>query len=205
MAAPSHPLRRLRGSEGNRRITAATAVVLLVLLAAEGVTLIDVRGLITWHIFIGILLVPPILLKLASTSWRFVRYYTGSTDYRRAGPPLMPLRLLAPIVVASTAVLFGTGVALAVLGPKERGLVGLHKASFVVWVIAMGVHVLGHLVELPRLTAADWLGRDARAASRARRWLLVLVVAGGAVLAVSMLHLAAPWHDFHRFRRFDGG
>jgi uncharacterized membrane protein len=199
MAAPPRPLLRLRGSEGNRRITAATAVVLLVLLAAEAVTLIDVHGLITWHVAIGILLVPPVLLKLASTSWRFVRYYSGSTDYRRAGPPLMPLRVLAPFVVASTCVLFGTGVALAVLGPRDRGLVGLHKASFVVWFLAMSVHVLGHLLELPRLTAADWLSREARRASRARRWLLVLVIGGGVVLAVSTLHLAAPWHHFHRF------
>jgi hypothetical protein len=205
MAAPSRPLRRLRGSEGNRRITAATAVVLLVLLAAEGLTLIDVHGLITWHVALGILLVPPVLLKLASTGWRCVRYYTGSSDYRRAGPPLLPLRLLAPIVVASTCVLFGTGVALAVLGPRDRGLVGLHKASFIVWFVAMSLHVLGHLVELPRLSAADWLGREARRASRARRWLVVLVVGGGVVLALSLLHLATPWQHFHRFRAFDGG
>jgi hypothetical protein len=202
MAVRSRPLSRLRGSEGNRRITAATAVVLLVLLAAEGFTLIDVHGLITWHVAIGILLVPPVLLKLASTGWRFVRYYTGSTEYRRAGPPPTPLRVLAPFVVASTCVLFGTGVALAVLGPSDRGLLGLHKASFVVWFIAMSVHVLGHLVELPRLSAADWLSREARKASRARRWLLVLVLGGGVVLALSMLHLAAPWQHFHRF---DGG
>ena len=46
----------------------------------------------------------------------------------RRGPPLLPLRLLAPLVVASTLAVFATGVALLVVGPGGGLLVGLHKA-----------------------------------------------------------------------------
>ena len=74
---------RTGGPAGNARLTAWTGLVLLVLLAVEGVTLIDVRGLITWHVVVGALLVPPALLKTATTGWRMVRYYAGNRDYRR--------------------------------------------------------------------------------------------------------------------------
>src|SRR6516164_3578640 len=70
----------------NARLTGATAAVLLVLLAAEGATVLSVRSLLTLHVFIGMLLVPPVLVKIGSTGWRFVRYYRGSPAYRRKGP-----------------------------------------------------------------------------------------------------------------------
>jgi hypothetical protein len=79
-AAPSH--RRSRtdltgGAAGNERLTAMTGAILLVLLAAEGVTILFRRQLLTAHFFIGMMLVGPVLLKMGSTSYRFVRYYTG--------------------------------------------------------------------------------------------------------------------------------
>ena len=60
---------------GNARLTAANAAVLLVLLAAQGVTILRVRQLLSPHVFIGVVLIPPALLKVASTTWRFARYY----------------------------------------------------------------------------------------------------------------------------------
>ena len=66
------------------------------LLVAEGVTVIHMGGLISAHMFIGMAPIPPAPLKLASTGYRFVRYYTGSRAYRAKGPPSFPLRLLVP-------------------------------------------------------------------------------------------------------------
>ena len=40
----------------------------------------------------------------------------GGRNYRAKGHPLLPLRLLAPILVAGTAGIFVTGVWLLVLG-----------------------------------------------------------------------------------------
>ena len=134
------------GVESNARLTGTTAAVLLVLLAVEGVTVLRVRALLTPHVFIGMLLMPPVLLKIGSTGWRFVRYYRGSPAYRRKGPPATLLRLLGPVVVILTVVLLASGVAL-VLGPHSlrHSLLFAHKASFVLWFGAMTIHVFGHL------------------------------------------------------------
>src|SRR5262249_53546894 len=125
--------------------------LLVVLLAALGVTILRIRPLLGAHTFIGLLLVPPVLLKMASTGYRFVRYYTCSPSYRREGRPAAALRLLAPGVVLSTVVVFATGVALLLLGPSSRGsLLAIHKASFLLWLGLTAIHLLGHLPELPR-------------------------------------------------------
>ncbi|MBO0744705.1 MAG: hypothetical protein J2P43_06785, partial [Candidatus Dormibacteraeota bacterium] len=60
------PQARRATVEANSRLTAQTGVVLFVLLAAEGVTILSIRALLLPHIFIGLLLVPPLLLKIAS-------------------------------------------------------------------------------------------------------------------------------------------
>ena len=111
--------RRLGGPEGNARLTGMTAAMLLVLLAIEGVTILFLRPLLSVHIFVGMLLIPPVALKLGSTGWRFMRYYAGDRAYRASGPPQLLMRMLAPLVVVATAGLFVTGVALIVLGPPR--------------------------------------------------------------------------------------
>jgi hypothetical protein len=196
------------GVDGNERLTAATAVVLVVLLAALGITILSINALIWWHFLLGMLLIPPVLLKLASTGWRFMRYYRGSREYVRRGPPLLPLRLLAPLVVAATLAVFGTGVALLAVGPGGGLLVGLHKASFVVWLVVTAVHVLAHLRSIPRLVAADWRGRPVPAESTVpgtawRRLLLAGTIVAGAVLAIATVRYAHPW--MHWFSANHGG
>jgi len=142
--------RLLGGSNGNEQLTAIVATLLLVLLAIEGATLLNMRSLLTVHAFVGVLLIPVIALKLASTGWRMIRYYLGADEYVRRGPPNIVLRaIVAPVVVATTIVLFGTGVGLLVLG-KRAAIVGLHKASFLVWFGATTVHVLTRVLRLPR-------------------------------------------------------
>ena len=139
-----------------QRLTGIVAAILLVLLAAEGATILRINGLITAHVFIGMLLVPPVALKVGSVGYRMLRYYAGSLDYRLKGPPALVLRVLvAPVVLLSTAALFATGIALVVIGPGGGIVVGLHKASFIVWFIAMGVHVLWHVRGLPPLLGAE--------------------------------------------------
>jgi hypothetical protein len=120
------------GTEGNERLTTTAAAVLLVLLAVEGATLLSIRSLLSLsvHVFIGMLLIPPVLLKLASTGSRVACYYAGRREYRQKGPPALLMRLLvAPVVVASTAGLFASGVALIVVGPGRGFLLGLHKPA----------------------------------------------------------------------------
>jgi len=131
------------GSAANEQLTAVAAMLLLALLAVEGATLLNVRSLLTVHAFLGILLIPVIAMKLASTSWRMLRYYRGVEEYVLRGPPHIVLRMIvAPILIGSTITLFGTGVWLLAVDQTEGTLVGLHKASFVVWAGAFGLHLL---------------------------------------------------------------
>jgi hypothetical protein len=134
---------------GNQQLTAAAAILLLVLLAAEGVTLLNLGALMSVHAFVGVLLIPLVALKLGSVGWRMLSYYRGRAEYVEAGPPQMALRVLVgPVIIASTILLLGTGVALMALGQTQGTVVLLHKASFAVWLGATGIHVLAHVWKL---------------------------------------------------------
>ena len=62
------------------------------LLAVIGFTIPQLRQFISVHLFVGMLLIGPVVLKLASTGYRFIRYYAGSVPYRVKGPPPALLR-----------------------------------------------------------------------------------------------------------------
>ena len=140
----------------------------------------------TVHVFVGVLLIPIVALKLGSTGWRMLRYYLGSQEYVERGPPNVVLRtVVAPLIVLSTLVLFATGTALLVLGETEGTVVGLHKASFIVWVAATGVHVLAHLRRLPGLLRLKVPGRGIRLA----------LVTGAVVSGLALATVAFPTAD----------
>ena len=134
------------GTEGNELLTSSSGGVPLVLLAIIGLTIIQMRPLLSLHQFVGMMLIGPVALKTASTGYRFVRYYASDAEYRRKGAPPAPLRALAPIVVASTVVVFVSGVILLFAGPSSReALLPLHKVSFIAWLVFTAIHVLVHL------------------------------------------------------------
>ena len=189
------------GVAGNERLTAMTGFVLLVLFAAEGVTILRVHQLLTVHFFLGMLLVGPVALKVAATGYRFVRYYTGAAPYARKGPPTPLMRLLGSLVMITSLAVLGTGVALAVVGPGNRQWIFLHKASFVLWFGVMTIHVLVYAPRLPRLllggqaAARAGIGRGGAVfGGRAARWLLLAAsLACGLLLAAATLHLTTRW------------
>lgn len=186
------------GPEGNGQLTAATGVVLLVLLAALGVTIVWI-GQLTWlHLFLGLLLMGPVALKMGSTGYRFARYYLHAPAYRRKGPPEMWLRLLAPGVVLSTVVVFVSGVLLLIVGPADQNPLKLiHKASFFVWLAVTALHVLGHLLGMPaalRAASLDGTSRSGGQAGTAGRAIaLTGVIVGGLVLAIVLIPDFASW------------
>ena len=196
-AAHARPARRgLGGAAGNGRLTSLAGLALLVLLAVEGATIPAIRPLLSVHIFVGMLLLGPVALKLASTGYRFFRYYTGSREYVRQGPPAPLMRVLvAPVLVLSTLTLFGSGVLL--IATSQRGpLLGLHKASFVVWFGATSIHVLAYTLRALSHVRAD-LGARRAGGRRLRLLALLLAVAGGAAVAVATYPLAHPWLHSH--------
>jgi hypothetical protein len=186
------------GTTGNQRLTVAAGVMLLLPLAVIGVTLISLRGLLWVHLFVGMLLIGPVALKLGSTGYRFIRYYSGNLSYRRAGPPPVLLRMIAPMVVLSTVVVMASGVALLFAGPQSRDtLLPIHKVSFVLWAAFTGLHVLGHLPSVPQALRADY-GASAKLShdttGRAGRVLsLAGALTAGAVLAILVIPEFGPW------------
>ncbi|HXR28354.1 MAG TPA: hypothetical protein VN772_02165 [Solirubrobacteraceae bacterium] len=196
------------GTTGNEQLTAATGAVLIALLAVIGVTLLRLRPLLSVHLFVGMLLIPPVALKLATTGYRFTRYYTGNPAYRRKGPPAAALRALAPMVILTTLVVFASGVALLFAGPSSRStLLPIHKVSFVAWLIFTGLHVLGHLAEMPRALRADYgrpaqLGEDLPGRS-GRALALAGALVAGVVVAVLVIGEFGPW--LHYATLFHGG
>jgi hypothetical protein len=191
---------RTGGIAGNERLTAATALVLLVMLAAEGITIAFVGPLLQEHILIGVALIPPVLLKLGSTGYRFIRYYTNNAVYTARGAPPLILRVSAPFTVSLTVLVLASGVALLVHGPDTGRLLLVHKISFFVWFGFMTVHVLGHLLRLPSLATADWRRAAPEAAvagSTARILLVAAAVAAGLATGAASLSLAGPWLTFN--------
>ena len=205
------------GAEGNERLTAMTGAVLLVLLLVECYTILRIGRLLTLHVFLGMLLLGPVVLKAASVLYRFVRYYTGSEPYRRKGPPALLLRLIGPVVMLLTACVFGSGIMLAVAGPDYNGpgseWLTIHRFSFIAWAFFITVHVLAYVWRLPRLLAAEARGTEARgtapegSAGHARRAMRVLGGRGprlalllasllaGLVIALLTVHLAGNWEQ----------
>ena len=190
------------GSDGNERLTAIAGAVLLVLFAVLGVTILRIGQLLWLHLFLGLLLIGPVVLKLASTGYRFVRYYSASPIYRSKGPPNPALRGLAPLVVVSTVAVFFTGILLLAEGPGSRDrLLVWHKVTFIIWLVAMAPHVLGHLAELPR-SMRFGRGGDSptggwEAGSGGRALALASALVAGAVLAIVLVPDFTAWTSAH--------
>jgi hypothetical protein len=182
------------GAEGNERLTGLTGAVLLIGFTAEGVTILALHRLLTLHIFLGMLLIGPVALKVGSTCYRFARYYNGAVSYVRKGPPAPLMRVLGPFVIVTSLAVLGSGVALAFSGPGNGPWLFAHKASFVLWFGCMSVHVLAYAWRLPRILLGAPGGVRMTVSGGPIRWLLVSAsLAGGLLIALLTIHLAAPW------------
>ena len=186
------------GTDGNELLSTIAGAILIVLLAVIGFTIPQLRQFIWLHLFVGMLLFGPVLLKMASTGYRFMRYYTGNAAYRLKGPPELILRLIGPVVVVSTVAVFATGVALLIVGPDHRNpWLMLHKVSFIAWVVFMSMHVLGHLPAIGRVLGIGTRARDEPATSLpggAGRWIALSgALVAGAVLAIVLVPEFSAW------------
>ena len=184
------------GVTANERLTALTGGLLFLLLALMGVTVLSVRRWLPEHFLLGFLLIPPLALKMASTGYRFVRYYTGDPQYRRAGPPELLMRLSAPIVVISTLAIFATGIELWLFGLHFGSIwVEAHKLSFYIWLPVAAVHILGHLSRTGQ-AAGEELSDSGSRTALTRRSLVIGSLVAGVVLAAASLTYATPFIFF---------
>jgi hypothetical protein len=177
-------------------MTALAGAVLLALLVVELVTAARLRTLMDAHVFAGVLLAGPLVVRLGSTGYRFLRYYTGSPAFVRRGPPHLALRMLGPLLIATTLVVIGSGIGLLVTGPAQAGpLLPLHGFSVLIWLPQIAIHVVAHIRRLPHLVADDWSkpsaqearGRGGRIGANLGALLL------GVLAAVLVLPSVSPW------------
>jgi len=207
-ADPSIPNGPGGGVEGNARLTGTTGAVLFVVLAVEGITILQVKQLISVHVFVGMLLVPLVVLKSATTGYRFAHYYAGDPPYARKGPPPPVLRFTGPLLVLDSLAVLGTGIALVAFGRNVgHQYLWLHKATFFLWAALFVIHLLGHLVETPGLAAADWKERGGRGRTaslpgvRSRLSVLGVTIAVGIMLGIVSLGWIGTWHHIGDFGR----
>jgi hypothetical protein len=176
----------------NARLTGYAAIALLLPLAAVWVTGLAAHSLLPVHTWVGLLLVPPVLLKLGSVGYRFARYYTGEPRYRAAGPPSLAMRALGPVLALLTVAVFGSGIELWLFGDRfGHQWVPLHHASAYLWFAAMAVHVVAHAGRAVQLSAADW--RDHLAGAFTRRSLVVAGLLLGVAVAIALLPFPSPF------------
>lgn len=178
---------------GNERMTALVSAVLLVLIVVELVTSAILRTLLSAHVFVGVSLSGPLAVKLGSTFHRFLRYYTRSPAFVRKGPPHLALRVLAPLLIATTLVMIGSGIGLVVTGPTQL-LLFVHVISALIWLPLIAIHGFAHIWRVPQSLADDWSNHPAESAPGRR---LRLGVNLGALLlsmiaAILLLPAATP-------------
>jgi hypothetical protein len=207
---------RTAGPAGNAQLTAWTGLLLLGLIVVELVTLIDVRGLLSWHVVVGVLLSAVAVLKIGSTGWRFLRYYGRNRPYVQAGPPPTLLRILGPLVIVTTVGVLASGLMLIAVGPdtgrkplltllgQRIDLVSLHQALFIAFAVAGGLHLLARLVPAVTLmTGRRGDGGGRLPGTGGRVVLLVAVVVAAALAAALILPAASAWRN-ERFEHRGG-
>jgi hypothetical protein len=168
--------------------------------------LLGVHTFMSLHVFVGLALIPPVLLKLGSTGWRFTRYYTRSDAYVEHGTPRIAMRLLAPLFVVATVVLFSSGVAMGFLHGHALVVARrLHGPASVVWLVLFGVHALVYLKRAlisgsREVTAA---GRDVPGRSR-RAFLVGATAVSGLVIGAATVPTQHRWVHLRRHDHGDG-
>lgn len=181
------------GTAGNRNLTAFLGALLLAGILGELATLVlGLQRTLPVHILLGVALIPIVALKLGSTGWRMIRYYTNDPAYRRAGPPRPFLRGIAPLVAGSTIALFGSGVGLIVAGPNSQLFRSVHSASFVLFLVLVGTHALAYLPKLRRFAFADWM-RGRVQGHALRRGVVAFALVSGGAFAIAALQTLGPW------------
>jgi hypothetical protein len=150
------------------------------------------------HIFVGVFITFPLLVKMGSTGYRFLRYYTGSPAFVQKGPPRLVMRLLAPLLLIATLSLVTSGITLALLGPTNAlsvWVLRLHALSVMCWLPLLALHVGGHIWRVPRLIMADWRQRSSRFVP-GRGWrygITIVALLGGASAVVLFSPFTVPW------------
>ncbi len=183
------------------RLLAMLGVVLFLGLAVEGVTIVFIGQTIAIHVVLGMILLPIILYKILIATYRFSMYYLGARDFKRAGPPELLLRIVAPLLVVTTLLVIATGIILVYTRPGTSSAsywLVIHRDTFIAWFVFCALHVLAYVRRAMGTGSEDlrhsryhWLlGRSGRLVS------IAIALGMGVVLAVAVLPAASTWAHY---------
>jgi hypothetical protein len=176
-------------SEGNHRLTALTGSLLVPLIGVVYLTGLMMDAWWHVHYVIGFVLIPVVALKLGTTGYRALRYYAGNRAYVAAGPPIVFLRVMAPLLVLAVVVALVTGVLLFADRSRTGTLSTLHTDSAVVAAGLIGIHFLAYIRDaLP----TSWRDLTARPRGAGRAGTVALALFAGVLLA-SLTFGAGVW------------
>lgn len=174
------------GPGANQRLTALTGALVLPL-----ATLVLLTGLFfgnLWHVhyFVGYLLLPVVLLKIASTGYRMARYYLRSGLYRLVRPPYPLARITSPLLVLAVIVLFVSGIVMWLTHSQADPWGWLHTDAAVIFTGLALLHLGMYVPEALRAVGDDIRPAPATAPSprRRRRAVLCAAVLAGLLLAL---------------------
>ena len=174
----------------NLRLTSYSGLALLLLLTLVYLTGVFFGPLRQVHFAAGFAIIPLLAVKLGSTGWRAANYYLRREPFRSDGPPLLFLRLLAPLLVISVLVATGTGVVLWVLGVRRGTWATLHTDSVVVLAVVLLLHTLAYLERALRASSGGLAAAEVSREERVMLWAL----AAALVAAVLAIGVEPPWH-----------
>jgi len=198
---PSESIGSSRRVRAVGRLLAMLGIVLFVGLAIEGVTIVFIGQMVSFHVVLGMILLPIMLYKILIATYRFSMYYLGARDFKRAGPPELLLRLVAPLLVVTTIMLMATGIILVYTRPGSLSAsywLVIHRDTFIVWFALCSLHVLAYIrramgtgSEDLRRSRYHWLiGRNGRLVS------ILIALGMGVVLGVALLPAATTWAHY---------
>jgi len=175
----------------NERLTAIAGAILFVLIIVELIITANLRNMISFHIFVGVLLSGPLVVKMLSTGYRFVRYYTRSTEYVKSGPPKPLLRILAPFLVLTTILVFVSGF-LIIQHWNNSLIFKVHAASVALWLPLLAIHIYAYLKKVPGLVARDLTSRS-QYYIKGRKGRIRLNVTA-LIIGLIAAFILTPWH-----------
>jgi len=190
---------RSEATRGNESLISWTGLLLIPLLGLVGLTGVAFGTLWRAHFIVGILLIPVLGFKLLTTTYRAARYYTASAKYRAAGPPEWPARIMAPFLIAATAVAMVTGVEMWLANNQDRPWSTIHTDSVVIMGGLVGLHILIYLPKALRSAMHDVKELRVRRSKPALRISIVVVtlVAGIALGFMTQSNKAFPVQQHH--------
>lgn len=202
--ADSVPAEGLTASKRVRavaRLLALLGSVLFIGLVIEGVTIVFIGQMVALHVVLGMILLPIMAYKTIVAMYRFSMYYLGASDFKRAGPPEMLLRVIGPLLVVTTVILMFSGIILVYAKPDTSTATFwliLHRDDFVIWFGLLALHVLAYARRAFGTAGYDL--KDSRYHSligrRGRLISILIAAAFGVLLAWAVYPAIGQWASF---------